>query len=157
MYHFCLNSKTKGPLWRDSCLVFPQRGHYFEFWLGFIQQHPVYFCSWDTEEGGEVYYDKHTMNCFDKRFIPQLCVLLLLQINSSQSFQCPGYEIPRKFRCDGINNCGDNSDEDGCPNFFAGKLLSFVIYTSMSEKKTQNLLWPFLRRKLCINTAAQGQ
>ena len=88
----------------------------------------------------QVYYDKNTMNCFDKRFIPQLCVLLLLQINSSQSFQCPGYEIPRKFRCDGINNCGDNSDEDGCPNFFAGKLLSFVIYTSMGEKKTQNFM-----------------
>ena len=91
------------------------------------------------------------MNCFDKRFIPQLCVLLLLQINSSQSFQCPGYEIPRKFRCDGINNCGDNSDEDGCPNFFAGKLLSFLIYTSMSEKKTQ-FFFDFFKKEHYVPT-----
>ena len=30
-------------------------------------------------------------------------------------WECRGYDIPRKFRCNGVNNCGDNSDEEGCP------------------------------------------
>merc|ERR1712223_509264 len=44
--------------------------------------------------------------------------LILMQLSNSICFQCPGYDIPRKFRCDGLNNCGDNSDEDGCPAGF---------------------------------------
>ena len=45
---------------------------------------------------------------------------LLLKLEFSLSFQCPGYEIPLKHKCDGINNCGDNSDEKDCP--FIGKI-----------------------------------
>ena len=30
------------------------------------------------------------------------------------TFQCPWGQIPFSLRCDGTNNCGDNSDEDGC-------------------------------------------
>ena len=40
---------------------------------------------------------------------------LLLKLETSLSFQCPGYEIPLKYKCDGINNCEDNSDEKDCP------------------------------------------
>ena len=37
-----------------------------------------------------------------------------MQLSSTICFQCPGYNIPRKFKCDGLNNCGDNSDENEC-------------------------------------------
>jgi len=40
---------------------------------------------------------------------------ILVQFHHSKCFECPGYSIPRKFRCDAVNNCGDNSDEEGCP------------------------------------------
>merc|ERR1711997_1155723 len=43
-------------------------------------------------------------------------VLVVVAFDCSKCFQCPDYIIPRKDRCDGINNCGDNSDEEGCPN-----------------------------------------
>ena len=33
-------------------------------------------------------------------------------------FQCPGFIIPSHLQCDGINNCGDNSDEENCPTGF---------------------------------------
>ena len=49
-----------------------------------------------------------------------LCIVLV-QLKLTKCYQCPGYSIPRKFRCDGINNCGDNSDEEGCPTLFTGK------------------------------------
>ena len=53
---------------------------------------------------------------------------LLLKLELSLSFQCPGYEIPLKHKCDGINNCGDNSDEKDCP--FIGKIwISLTIYS----------------------------
>ena len=41
--------------------------------------------------------------------------LILIQFFYCGCFQCPGYDIPKKFRCDAINNCGDNSDEEDCP------------------------------------------
>ena len=32
-------------------------------------------------------------------------------------YTCPeGYEIPFKLVCDGINHCGDNTDEENCPS-----------------------------------------
>jgi chromosome segregation ATPase len=45
-----------------------------------------------------------------------------VQFNCGKCFQCPGYSIPRKFRCDGVNNCGDNSDEEGCPTSYTDDL-----------------------------------
>ena len=50
-----------------------------------------------------------------------LFCVILVQLKDSKCFQCPDYTIPRKDRCDGINNCGDNSDEEGCPNSYLGK------------------------------------
>jgi len=44
-----------------------------------------------------------------------ILLAILVQFNRSKCFECPGYSIPRKFRCDAVNNCGDNSDEEGCP------------------------------------------
>ena len=49
----------------------------------------------------------------DKRIIT--LGLILTQILNIVGFKCPGYDIPRKFRCDAIDNCGDNSDEKDCP------------------------------------------
>ena len=49
---------------------------------------------------------------------------ILVQFHHSKCFECPGYSIPRKFRCDAVNNCGDNSDEEGCPTSNAGKYFS---------------------------------
>ena len=58
-----------------------------------------------------------------------LC-LIFIQFSYSLCFQCPGYDIPRKFRCDAINNCGDNSDEEGCPG---GTFLLFLKNFSMFD------------------------
>ena len=49
----------------------------------------------------------------DKRII--ILSLILTQVLTCIGFQCPGYDIPRKFRCDAIDNCGNNADEEGCP------------------------------------------
>merc|ERR1711976_427956 len=54
----------------------------------------------------------HKTNMAFKRYI---LFAILVQFRHSKCFECPGYSIPRKFRCDAVNNCGDNSDEEGCP------------------------------------------
>ena len=59
-----------------------------------------------------------------------LCVILL-QLNFGKCFECPGYSIPRKFRCDAVNNCGDNSDEEGCPTTYTGKPFFHLFYTDL--------------------------
>ena len=61
-----------------------------------------------------------------------LC-LILMQLSSTICFQCPGYNIPRKFKCDGLNNCGDNSDEENCP---AGNCISLLCIKSDIFLKT---------------------
>merc|ERR1711935_74872 len=63
-----------------------------------------------------------------------LC-LILMQLSNSICFQCPGYDIPRKFRCDGLNNCGDNSDEDGCPAGF------LRVDDELSDKDKRSIGW----------------
>ena len=55
--------------------------------------------------------------------------VILVQFNFSKCFECPGYSIPRKFRCDAVNNCGDNSDEEGCPTSNTGKVLHTSVNT----------------------------
>ena len=37
--------------------------------------------------------------------------------STSAIFQCSWGVIPKSFICNGINNCGDNSDEENCENF----------------------------------------
>jgi len=61
-----------------------------------------------------------------------LC-LILMQLSSTICFQCPGYNIPRKFKCDGLNNCGDNSDEENCP---AGTDDNLSLFVKVTDYKT---------------------
>ena len=37
--------------------------------------------------------------------------------STSNTFQCSWGVIPKTLICNGINNCGDNSDEENCENF----------------------------------------
>ena len=66
---------------------------------------------------------------------------ILMQVTGFTCFQCPGYTIPRKFICDGINNCGDNSDEEGCPN--TGKICIILSKMTFLDLILRKLLPPF--------------
>ena len=40
--------------------------------------------------------------------------LFFIADEKADVFQCSWGDIPITFQCDGINNCGDNSDEENC-------------------------------------------
>ena len=53
-------------------------------------------------------------------------------------FQCSWGNIPITLRCDGTNNCGDNSDEESCEKGNINETSFIIIKISFNINKVTN-------------------